>query len=405
MKNPSFLTFNKLSSFSLIVLLSSCGAGTAPVDYVDFEEEFRDTTNVKAVKTEYGQELQKDYRDMYWVEREYNPDSTELEQLQSNATTADTASENDREYKGRLVMDADLEWRTSDNAINPALQIVFEGKDKDKKCSNIKISADAKGIDLSYRVSRSILLGRIANLYKFDDYKKDCDEALKAILTKLASEKSYKFSYWYLSKVSDLGFVDTDRVKTKSKLVHKAKIVRKLYRVSPEELRVGFDAFLARIAAMPIELQNPDDPNSLPMLRTSYITIVKDPSVVSVTPLTLRLNTVKENTKVEEWKQKIFDPYSGPVRRAAMSIIFMPVTIFMGMLGADTDQMFKPFEFKHCQDVYISSTLKAVDMSLSELPSKEESKACFGELENFFKGRSIHFDYVREEALPAPATP
>jgi len=396
-------SFNKLSPTLLMLLLVACGAGTAPVDYVDFEEEFRDTTNVKAVKTEYGQELQKDYRDMYWVEREYNPESTELEQLQSNATTTDTTSENYREYKGRLVMDADLEWRTSDNAINPTVQIIFEGKDKDKKCSKIKISADAKGIDLSYTVSRSIILGRLVNFYKFDDYKKDCDQALSAILTKLASEKAYKFSYWYLSKVSDLGFVDTDRVKTKSKLVHKAKIVRKLYRVNPEELRVGFDEFLARIAAMPIELQYPDDPNSLPLMRTSYITIVKDPSVVGVSPLTLRLNTIKEDTKVEEWKQKIFDPYSGPVRRAVMSIMFMPATIFMGMLGADTDQMFKPFEFKHCQNVYISSTLKAVDMSLSELPSKEESQACYGELESFFKGRSIHFDYVREEALPIPA--
>ncbi|MEZ4815929.1 MAG: hypothetical protein R3A80_12130 [Bdellovibrionota bacterium] len=233
MKFHSKIAIELLSSVFLGSLLSSCGA-PGPVNHVDFNTEFADTANVKTTPQSYGLLQEKEYRDLVKIDKSFSLSTEQIEGIPQNAITKDPEDSSSKTFSLSLTLDNEVTFDGADPLLNPSSQEIGIGE-KIKKCSSLQLATDVKGINITYKVSKTFIIG---HLYSFDDYKKECDQEVVRITSKLNSEGSFKFSYLHVVNPNDVA-TSQKGVAVITTPLGKTKLYRKLYRIPPHLLKVA----------------------------------------------------------------------------------------------------------------------------------------------------------------------
>lgn len=380
----------------LIGLLSSCG-DAGPVGHVDFDTEFQDTSKVKSKVTEYGAEQEKEYKDLLLVEKDFDVNNSDIDRLFSTAQTATPHNNDSRVYKSQLTLDTEVQWDKADSFLNNASVAIPV---KTKKCDYVSLAISVYGINLEFKVST----GPMSWFYSFDDYKHNCVDELKSALYVLSNAKKFEFTYLHLQRATEPGLKEFAKTKLKITPLERTTLVRKLYKVKPQQLREAFDNFLAEFKKTEAPLSDPKDPSSERLLRDGNITIQLDKNPTTLTATGLKLNGKKDQKDLDEWKQGVYDPASGVVRSVFTPIFMMPFEVVTRAVlnpfaNLGDEPIFKSFLFEKCNNVYISTTLSGVTMRIEEPRSRQDADACYAELESFFNGRPVKFDYIRSTKI------
>lgn len=374
------------SGFLLVLFLfNACDGGPTP--HVNFEDEFSDTKNVKTQETTYGKLLEKEYLNVYQIEKEFSPSDSQIDTAINTSTTTDKEEDATKSFTTQIILDNRTEMDKSDLYLNKDDQLM-----KDSwgfKCG-IKIQALINGISIKYNVSK----GALRKFYSFDVYKKECEASLKEIMKNLRAKSAFKFNYMHMQKELPV-FGEIPNVSVKVTPLVSTALVRKIYDVNSSKLREHYTKFLSDIKE---QKRLEDEKHPVALRKDDYVApvfdaqmiIQLDPASTELSDIMLKLNGEKRPKELNQWRQNVYDPYTGVVTRTFFTILFYPFSLFLKPV--------EKFRFQHCSMPYISTTLQGVAIRMDDTKTTEAANACEAELVTFFAKKLAKFDYVR--ALP-----
>jgi hypothetical protein len=172
-------------------------------------------------------------------------------------------------------------------------------------------------------------------------------------------------------------------------------LVRKIYDLKSSLLHEHYTKFLSEIKEQK-KLEDEKHPVALrkddyvaPIFKAQMV-IQMDPASTELSDIMLKLNGEKRPKELNQWRQNVYDPYTGVVTRTFFTVLFYPFSLFLKPV--------EKFRFNHCSMPYISTTLQGVALQMEDTKTADAANACEGELVSFFAKKLAKFDYVR--ALP-----